>query len=45
MVIHGDPHAAAFYEASGAVEIGRVESQSIPGRLLPLYEIDLAEDD
>ena len=43
MVIHGDPHAGAFYEASGAVQVGKVASQSIPGRLLPLYEIDLRE--
>ena len=41
MVIHGDPNARAFYEASGAVEVGRVPSGSIPGRTLPLFEIDL----
>ena len=41
MVIHGDPHAAGFYAACGAVEVGRVPSASIPGRSLPLYEIDL----
>jgi GNAT superfamily N-acetyltransferase len=44
MVIHGDPHAAAFYEAAGAVDVGRVASNSIPGRFLPLYEIDLREE-
>lgn len=41
MVIHGDPNARYFYEASGAVEVGRVPSGSIPGRTLPLFEIDL----
>lgn len=44
MVIHGDPHAAAFYEASGAAQVGKVASCSIPGRFLPLYEIDLRGD-
>ncbi len=41
MVIQGDPHAAAFYEAAGAVLRGSRESSSIPGRHLPLYELAL----
>ena len=41
MVIHGDPNARSFYEASGAVVVGRVPSGSIPGRTLPTFEIDL----
>ena len=41
LVIQGDPHAAAFYEAAGAVRIGERESTSIPGRLLPLYSLSL----
>jgi GNAT superfamily N-acetyltransferase len=41
MVIHGDPNARPFYEASGAVEVGRVPSASVPGRTLPMFEIDL----
>jgi GNAT superfamily N-acetyltransferase len=39
--IQGDPNAADFYEAAGATRIGELESHSIPGRLLPLYEIRL----
>lgn len=43
MVVHTDPHAKDFYLACGAVEKGSVPSASIPGRDLPLLEIDLAE--
>jgi hypothetical protein len=39
MVIQGDPHAAAFYQAAGAIQIGERPSDSIPGRVLPLYTI------
>lgn len=39
--VQGDPNAAAFYEAAGATLIGELESFSIPGRMLPLYEIRL----
>ena len=42
--IQGDPHAAAFYEAAGAKCIGELESHSIPGRMLPLYEICLQRE-
>lgn len=42
IIIQGDPHAAAFYRACGATLIGERESGSIPGRYLPLFEIDLS---
>ena len=41
MLIQSDPNAAGFYLAAGAVEIGRRESGSVPGRYLPLLEIRL----
>ena len=40
IVIQGDPHADAFYVAAGARRIGERASDSIPGRTLPLYELD-----
>lgn len=39
LVIQSDPHAAGFYRAAGAQEIGTRESVSIPGRELPLFEL------
>lgn len=41
LVIQGDPHAAGFYLEIGAHETGKRESGSIPGRYLPLFEIDV----
>lgn len=41
LLIQGDPHASEFYAAAGARQIGTRESGSIPGRILPLYEIDI----
>lgn len=41
LVIQGDPNAAGFYEAAGARRVGERESASIPGRFLPLFEIDV----
>ena len=41
LVIQGDPNASRFYEAAGARLVGTRESGSIPGRDLPLYEIDI----
>lgn len=41
LVIQGDPNAGGFYLRCGAVRIGERESASIPGRTLPLFEIDL----
>lgn len=42
LVIQADPNAAPFYERCGARLIGERPSDSIPGRMLPLYEIDIA---
>jgi GNAT superfamily N-acetyltransferase len=41
MVIQGDPNADGFYRSMGAVPVGTRPSDSIPDRLLPLYERDL----
>ena len=41
LVFQGDPHAAGFYEAMGAVQVGTKESGSVPGRRLPVYRIEL----
>jgi len=43
LVIQSDPHAAEFYTSVGARQIGSRESGSIPGRALPLFEIDLRD--
>lgn len=43
LTIQGDPNAAAFYLAVGGREAGSRESDSIPGRYLPVFEIDIAE--
>jgi len=42
LVIQSDPNALGFYEAMGAVKIGELASDSIPGRSLPLLEMDLS---
>lgn len=42
LVIQSDPNAAQFYERAGARKIGERASGSIEGRLLPLYDIELA---
>ena len=39
--LQGDPFAADFYLANGAIKVGKTESHSIPGRFLPLLEICL----
>lgn len=44
IVIQGDPNAEGFYLAIGAKRAGERESGSIPGRFLPLFEIDLDGD-
>jgi GNAT superfamily N-acetyltransferase len=41
LLIQGDPHAEDFYLAAGARPTGERESGSIPGRMLPLYELPL----
>jgi len=39
MIVQSDPHAALFYVRCGAVKIGEQLSGSIPGRVLPVYEL------
>jgi len=39
LVIQSDPQAEAFYAGCGAVRVGDLPSNSLPGRLLPLMEI------
>jgi GNAT superfamily N-acetyltransferase len=41
LTILADPYAAGFYERNGARWIGEAPSDAIPGRSLPLYEINL----
>lgn len=41
IIIQGDPNAVAFYRAAGGVPCGERESGSIPGRVLPLFRIQL----
>jgi len=40
LLVQTDPNASEFYAAAGAVQIGTRESESIPGRILPLLKID-----
>ena len=40
LIIQGDPNATEFYKAAGARQIGTRESDSIPGRYLPLFELE-----
>ena len=40
LIIQGDPNATEFYRATGARQIGTRESDSIPGRYLPLFELE-----
>lgn len=39
--LQSDPFAQDFYLANGALKVGETESNSIPGRFLPLLEICL----
>ncbi|MEL7132549.1 MAG: GNAT family N-acetyltransferase [Pseudomonadota bacterium] len=41
--IEADPDAVPFYERMGARQIGRVPSEAIAGRWLPLLQIDLSD--
>ena len=41
MNIQGDPHAEKFYRACGARLTGSSESDSIPGRFLPTFQVTL----
>lgn len=42
--IEADPHAAGFYERMAAHKVGEVPSGSVPGRVLPLFEIGLSSN-
>ena len=44
LIIQGDPNATEFYAAVGAQHIGDRESGSVPGRLLPLFQIRVVDD-
>lgn len=44
LLIQGDPNAADFYRAVGGIEIGERESDSIPGRFLPVFRVSLVEE-
>ncbi len=39
--LEADPFAKSFYEHMGARVVGEVQSESVPGRTLPLMQIDL----
>lgn len=41
IVIQGDPNAERFYRAAGGVLVGERESGSVPGRMLPLFRIEV----
>jgi GNAT superfamily N-acetyltransferase len=41
LTILSDPFAAGFYQRNGAKRIGEAPSDAVPGRVLPLFEIDL----
>lgn len=41
IMIRSDPNAESFYVAAGGVPDGQRESDSIPGRLLPMFRIEL----
>ena len=45
IVIQGDPHAENFYRAAGGTPAGHRNSESIPGRRLPVLSIDLTDDE
>ncbi len=42
LLIQADPNAAGFYKAVGASLLGQRESDSIPGRYLPLFQLSVA---
>lgn len=41
LLIHSDPHAAPFYQAMGAEQIGEITSTVVAGRTLPLMRFAL----
>ena len=44
LTIQGDPNAEKFYRAAGGRKVGTRESASIPGRNLPLFVIELENE-
>ena len=44
LTIQGDPNAESFYRAVGGRKVGMRESASIPGRNLPLFVIELENE-
>ncbi len=43
--IQGDPNAEKFYRTAGGEPTGSKESESIPGRFLPTFQIALSNED
>ena len=43
LLIQGDPNATEFYLAAGCRLVGQRESQSIPGRYLPLFIVNFEQ--
>jgi N-acetylglutamate synthase-like GNAT family acetyltransferase len=41
IVIQSDPNAAPFYQTAGGIYVRQRASESIPGRTLPVYRIEL----
>lgn len=41
LIIQGDPNAVKFYQAAGGVHTGQRESDSIAGRMLPVFTVSL----
>lgn len=41
LIIQGDPHAESFYRMAGGEFVGTRESESIPGRMLPVFQVRL----
>jgi len=42
LLIQGDPNAMSFYRAAGGILVGERESDSIQGRYLPEFRIDVS---
>ncbi len=45
ITIQADPQAAPFYLAAGARQVGERESGSVPGRMLPMFEMLIPSSD
>lgn len=41
LLVQSDPNAAEFYRSCGGLEIGKSESASIPGRILPMFKYEI----